>query len=60
MDDVVEADNGKYMVNLNFVDDEYGYGILMSFGDKLTCIEPDDVRPELMKRLDDALLQYKG
>lgn len=58
MDDVAEAGNGKYTVSLNFVDDDYGYGILMSFGDKLVCIEPDFVRLELMKRLDDALRQY--
>lgn len=58
MDDVVEADSGKYIVNFNFVDDEYGYGILMSFGNKLARIEPDDVRLELMKRLDDDLSQY--
>lgn len=58
MDDVTEADNGKYMVNLNFVNDDYGYGILMSFGNKLICIEPDYVRLELIKRLDGALSQY--
>jgi len=60
MDDVAEAGNGKYIVNLNFTNDEYGYSLLMSFGNKLTCIEPDYVRLELMKRLDAALSQYIG
>ena len=59
MDDITDIGNGKYMVNFKFIDDDYGYGILMSFGNKLTCMEPDYIRAELQRRLEAILKQYK-
>ena len=58
IDDLADVGDGKFTVNFNFVEDDYGYGILMSFGNKLTCIEPDYIRVELQKRLKDILEQY--
>jgi predicted DNA-binding transcriptional regulator YafY len=58
IDDITEIGNGKFLVEFNFIDDDYGYGILMSFGNKLTCVEPDFVRKELQRRLEVMLAQY--
>lgn len=58
MNDVVDVGDGKFIVDFNFIEDDYGYGILMSFGNKLTCIEPDYIRVELQERLKDMLEQY--
>ncbi len=58
MDDLADVGDGKFTVDFNFIEDDYGYGILMSFGNKLTCIEPDYIRVELQKRLKDTLEQY--
>ena len=58
LDDLADVGNGKFTVNFNFIEDDFGYGILMSFGNKLTCIEPEYIRVELHKRLKDILEQY--
>lgn len=58
MDDIMQASDGKLIVNFNFIDDDYGYGILMSFGNQLVCIEPDFVRAEIKKRLNDMMKLY--
>ncbi len=58
MDDLLDAGDGKFIVNFNFIEDDYGYGILVSFGDKLTCIEPISVQNELQRRLKNMLAQY--
>ncbi|RDU23677.1 helix-turn-helix transcriptional regulator [Anaerosacchariphilus polymeriproducens] len=58
MEEINDIGNDKYTVNFNFIDDDYGYGILMSFGNKLVCLEPDYIRMELKKRLEAMLSQY--
>lgn len=58
LEDLVDVGEEKFAVTYNFIADDYGYGILMSFGNKLTCIEPDYIRVELHKRLKDSLEQY--
>jgi predicted DNA-binding transcriptional regulator YafY len=58
IDDLADVGDGKFTVNFNFIEDDFGYGILMSFGNKLTCIEPEYIRVELQKRLKDILEQY--
>lgn len=58
MEDIMEVGDGRFLVEFNFIDDDYGYGILMSFGDKLTCIEPEYVRVELQRRLEMMLEKY--
>lgn len=41
----------KLIVNFPFVEDEMGYNLLLSFGDKYECLEPENVRLELIKRI---------
>lgn len=57
--DVAPADDNFYRVHFNFVEDDYGYGILMSFGDKCVCTNSPHVRRELHKRLSHAIKAYK-
>ena len=57
--DVTLVDDNLYRVHFNFVEDGYGYGILMSFGDKCVCASPSHVRRELHKRLCQAIKSYK-
>lgn len=59
IDDITQSDDGKLVVRMNFTDDDYGYGILMSFGNQLVCLEPDFVRYEMRKRLCDMIQQYE-
>lgn len=58
MEDITEAGDGKFLVNFNFIDDDYGYGILMSFGSQLVCLEPAYVREEMKKRLRNMMKLY--
>lgn len=58
MEDIMDVGDGRFLVEFNFIDDDYGYGMLMSFGDKLTCIEPEYVRVELQRRLEMMLEKY--
>jgi predicted DNA-binding transcriptional regulator YafY len=58
MEDITETVDGRYLVNFNFIDDDYGYGILMSFGSQLICLEPDYVREKMKKRLENMVRLY--
>lgn len=51
--------NNKLIVNFPFVDDEFGYNLLLSFGDKCECLEPPHVREELIRRINNMLTFYK-
>lgn len=50
--------NNKFIVNFPFAEDDLGYNMLMGFGDKCECIEPDHVRIELIKRIKKLLQVY--
>jgi predicted DNA-binding transcriptional regulator YafY len=41
-----------------FTEDEYGYNMLLGFGDKCECIGPDHVRNELLRRIRNLLKRY--
>ncbi len=57
--DISSAHDGLYRVHFNFVPDDYGYGILMSFGSRCVCTGPPHVRRELCSRLRQAAEAYK-
>lgn len=58
IDDLTDEGDGKFTVMFNFIDDDYDYGILMSFENSLACIEPPYIRAELQRRLKSVLEQY--
>ena len=47
-----------YMVNFPFIENEYHYAILLSFGDKCECLEPLHVRTEMRRRIHDIAALY--
>lgn len=47
-----------YIVNFPFFENEYYYGILLSFGDKCECLEPIYVRKEIKRKIHDIATIY--
>ena len=59
--DSFSPDGGEhYIVRFPFIDDDYGYNILFSFGDKCDCLEPPHIRAEMRRRISDMANIYNG
>jgi predicted DNA-binding transcriptional regulator YafY len=52
--------DNKLIVNFPFVEDEMGYNLLLSFGDKCECLEPENVRVEVINRIKRMFALYLG
>ena len=52
--------NEYYIVNFPFIDNEYHYDILLSFGDKCECLEPLHIREKMKRRIHDIVEIYKN
>ena len=48
-----------YLVSFPFIENEYYYNILFSFGDKCQCLEPLHIRTEMKRRIQDIAGIYK-
>jgi len=48
-----------YIVSFPFIENEYYYNILFSFGDKCQCLEPLHIRTEMKRRIQDIAGIYK-
>ncbi len=48
----------KLIVNFPFEENEFGYNLLISFGDKCECLEPVHVREEIIRRAENLLKVY--
>ena len=56
-----KPDNDEYyIVDFPFVENEYHYDILLSFGDKCECLEPSHVRIKIKQRIDDIAALYES
>lgn len=53
------VENHKYMVHFPFVEDDFSYSMLLRFGDKCECLEPEHVRLELIRRIKSLLQVYE-
>ena len=49
-----------YIVRFPFIENEYHYDILFSFGDKCECLEPLHVRAEMKRRIHDIAAIYES
>lgn len=49
-----------YIVSFPFVENEYYYDILFSFGDKCECLEPFHIREEFIRRIKEIAAVYEG
>ncbi len=57
-ENIKPVDAHTLLVDFPFTLDDMGYSVLLSFGNKCTCLEPDEVRGELKKRIKDMLDLY--
>ncbi len=49
-----------WLVGFPFIENDYYYGILLSFGDKCECVEPPHVRAEMKRRIQEIAALYGG
>ncbi len=54
-----DGDN-HFIVIFPFIENEYYYNILFSFGDKCECLEPLHVRREMKRRIDEIAAIYES
>lgn len=52
-------DNSHYLVYFPFIENDYYYNILLSFGGKCECLEPLHVRAELKRRILEMAALYE-
>ncbi|MCL2672351.1 MAG: YafY family transcriptional regulator [Clostridiales bacterium] len=50
--------DAHYIVHFPFIENEYHYNILFSFGDKCECLEPLHIRAEMKRRIHDIAALY--
>ncbi len=49
-----------YIVRFPFIENDYYYDILFSFGDKCECLEPLNIREEMKRRIHDIAALYEN
>lgn len=54
------ADNEYYIVDFPFIENDYNYDILLSFGSKCECLEPLHIRTEMKRKIHDLATVYKN
>ena len=58
-EDIAPDGADHYIVRYPLIENDYYYGILLSFGDKCECIEPPNVRAEMKRRAEAIVTLYK-
>jgi len=54
------AGGEHWIVDFPFIENDYYYGILLSFGDKCECVEPPHIRTEMKRRIQEIAALYGG
>ena len=57
-EEFVPDGNDYYIGDFPFIENDYYYNILLSFGDKCECLEPFHVRTEMKRRIHDIAVLY--
>ena len=57
-DHILPDGDEYYVVNFPFIENEYYYDILLSFGDKCECLEPSHIRAGMKKKTHDLAMIY--
>ncbi|MDF9824777.1 putative DNA-binding transcriptional regulator YafY [Breznakia sp. PF5-3] len=57
---ITQVKGNKMYVDFPFVDDDYGYSLLLSFGESCECLEPDYVREKLVDKVKKVLAVYES
>ena len=55
----IPDDKEHYIVSFPFIENDYYYDIVLSFGDKCECLEPLHVREKMKQRIYDIASLYK-
>ncbi len=58
--DFSQDGNEHYIVSFPFIENDYYYNILFSFGDKCECLEPLHIRTEMKRRIHDIATLYEN
>lgn len=56
---ITAYEDNQFIVSFPFINDDFGYNLLFSFGDKCECLEPPDVRTEMIRRIRSMSKLYK-
>lgn len=59
-ENITHSVNGKFIASFPFMEDDYSYGMILRLGDKCRCLEPENVRLELITRIENLLKIYKN
>lgn len=60
-DEHVSPDGDEhYIVRFPFIENDYYYNVLFSFGDKCECLEPLHIRAEIKRRIQDIAALYEN
>jgi predicted DNA-binding transcriptional regulator YafY len=57
---VVPGPDNKWIAYFPFVENDFGYGMLLRFGAKCECLEPGHIRTELIRRIREVLGIYSN
>lgn len=57
-EDIAADGSEHYLVRFPFIENDYYYGILFSFGAQCECLEPEHVRCEIKRRIDTLAAIY--
>lgn len=58
-ENIEASENNKFIAYFPFAEDDYWYNMLLHFGDKCECLEPDNVRFEVIRRIKALLYVYE-
>lgn len=58
-ENITPHDAHHFIALLPFIDDDPGYNLLLSFGDRCECLEPAGVRQELIRRIEALARLYQ-
>lgn len=51
--------NNKFIASFPFIEDDFSYSMILRLGDKCECLEPENIRSEVIRRVENLLNIYK-
>lgn len=57
-ENITPYDENRLLVELEFIEDEPGYQLLMSFGERCECLEPEHIRQGVIQRIERMMKIY--
>lgn len=55
---IQEQENGNFVVSVEFPYSDWIYGYILSFGEHIKVLEPNEVKEEVIRRLNESLKNY--